>query len=69
MFTTLVSLILLACVPPSPDIGTLQISVENIKEAEGMIWVGLYRSEEDFLVKEKAILVGVRVEEEDRAVR
>ncbi|MEO0339347.1 MAG: DUF2141 domain-containing protein [Bacteroidota bacterium] len=64
MIATLVSFILLSFTPHSSDIGTLQISVENIKVAEGMIWVGLYRSEEDFLIKEKAILVGINVEKE-----
>lgn len=55
---------ILSFLPLPADAGTLQISVDNIKAAEGMIWVGLYRTEEDFLIKEKAILVGVHVEQE-----
>lgn len=41
--------------------GTLALEVENIKSESGMIWVGIYRSEADFLIKEKATLVGVKV--------
>ena len=45
-----------------PEKGTLQLEVQNIKSEGGMIWVGVYQSEADFLIKEKATLVGVRVE-------
>ncbi len=64
MFASLMSWAILSFLPLPADAGTLQISVDNIKAAEGMIWVGLYRTEEDFLIKEKAILVGVHVEQE-----
>ena len=47
---------------PTSDKGILQINVQNIVEAEGMVWVGIYKSKEDFLIKEKATLIGVRVE-------
>ena len=47
----------------APDSGTLQIRIENIKSKEGMIWVGLYDSQESFLVKEKAILRGYHIPE------
>ena len=42
--------------------GILSLKVQNIAEAEGMIWVGIYKSQEDFLIKEKATLIGVKVE-------
>ena len=48
--------------PNLPDQGTLELEVQNIQTESGMIWVGLYRTADDFLIKEKAILVGVEVE-------
>ena len=47
--------------PPDTVVGTLRFSVENIKYAGGTIWVGVYTSEEDFLDREKARLVAVRI--------
>lgn len=41
--------------------GNLLIEVENIEAEGGFIWVGIYHSESDFLVKEKAIIEGVEV--------
>lgn len=41
------------------DEGTLYVEVRNIETAQGTIWVGVYESEETFLIKEKAILKGV----------
>ena len=46
--------------PASPT-GTLRFSVENVKHAKGTIWVGVYTSEDDFLDREKARLVAVKV--------
>lgn len=44
--------------------GTLIVQVENIEKSEGIIWVGLYDSEANFLVKENATLVeGVLVKQ------
>lgn len=47
--------------PPDTVIGTLRFSVDNIKYAGGTIWVGVYTSEEDFLDREKARLVAVKI--------
>lgn len=41
--------------------GTLTVEVQNINQIDGMIWLGIYRSEEEFLVKEKCILIGKEV--------
>lgn len=46
-------------VSPLPERGLLQIEIDNVQPGKGMIWVGLYHSESDFLNKEKAILRGV----------
>ncbi|TXF88496.1 DUF2141 domain-containing protein [Neolewinella aurantiaca] len=47
--------------PPDTVTGTLRFSVNNIKHAGGTIWVGVYSSEDDFLDREKARLVAVKV--------
>lgn len=47
--------------PPDTVVGTLRFSVENIKYAGGTIWVGVYTSEDDFLDREKARLVPVKI--------
>ncbi len=41
--------------------GTLSIKVDNVKKLSGRIWVGIYDSENNFLVKEKAIVEGFPV--------
>lgn len=48
--------------PPDTVRGTLRFSVDNINYAGGTIWVGVYSSE-DFLDREKARLVAVKVSE------
>jgi len=52
--------------PPVP--GTLQFSVDNVRDAQGTLWVGIYHSDDDFLDREKARLVSVKVNREGRAV-
>ncbi len=42
--------------------GRLVLEIENIKQAEGIIWVGIYDSASSFLIKEKAIVKGYDVE-------
>ncbi|OAV42923.1 hypothetical protein A3850_017015 [Lewinella sp. 4G2] len=39
----------------------LRLEVTNVKEKTGMIWVGIYTGDDNFLIKEKAELVGVKV--------
>lgn len=41
--------------------GRLTIEVENIGQEEGMVWLGIYRSEDEFLIKEKCLLLGKEV--------
>lgn len=46
---------------------TLIVDVENIEKSEGIIWVGLYDSEQNFLIKENATVVeGVLVKQTNR---
>jgi uncharacterized protein (DUF2141 family) len=42
------------------------LNVTNIQEEIGMIWIGIYDSEENFLVKERAIVKGYTVEQPGR---
>lgn len=55
--------ILISTMPLAP-VGDSMISlnVTNIEEEAGMIWIGIYDSEENFLVKERAIVKGYTVE-------
>lgn len=46
---------------------TLILSVDNVRDAAGTIWVGIYTSEEDFLDREKARLVAVKINASGRA--
>ena len=48
--------------PPDTVPGTLRFSVDNIKYAGGTIWVGIYTSEDDFLDRDKARLVAVKID-------
>lgn len=41
--------------------GALIIEVDNIQVPSGIIWVGIYNSEDNFLIKEKAIIEGFKV--------
>lgn len=45
---------------PSPK-ATLVLNVNNINKSSGRVWVGLYKSEDHFLDREKAILVSAKV--------
>lgn len=47
--------------PAASNSVTLRVYVDNIQEAVGTLWVGVYESEEDFLDREKARLVYARV--------
>lgn len=40
----------------------VSLTVSNIQQVQGMIWIGLYESEETFLIKEKAIVKGYPVQ-------
>ena len=43
--------------------GDLLLRIDNIEQAEGMIWIGVYDSQDNFLNQEKAVKVqGERVE-------
>jgi len=54
--------------PAEPVLRTLYFSVDNVRTARGTIWVGIYQSKEDFLDREKARLVAVKVNHEGRAI-
>jgi uncharacterized protein (DUF2141 family) len=51
-----------------PMKGSLYFSVDNVREAEGTIWVGIYESADDFLDREKARLVAVKVTSMGQAI-
>lgn len=42
--------------------GVLHLQISNVEEAQGWIWVGVYDSEDNFLIKEKAIVEGMEVD-------
>jgi len=44
-----------------PPAGTLNLEVGNVKTRKGTIWVGIYKSESSFMVKEEAILASFKV--------
>lgn len=45
-----------------PATGQLTLKIDNVKHSKGKVWVGIYDSENNFLVKEKAIVEGFPVE-------
>ena len=49
--------------PGTESDGALIISVNNIKETGGIIWVGIYDSRENFMIKENAIVEGFDVDQ------
>ncbi len=48
--------------PDPPVAGKLIIEVENIRTSGGTVWIGLYDSRENYLVKERAIVEGQHVD-------
>ena len=42
------------------DSGTLKIEIDNVKNPEGIIWVGIYDAD-NYMIKEKAIIEGLDV--------
>lgn len=54
--------------PEAEPIGkTMRVYVDNVRSAVGTIWVGVYESEDDFLDREKARLVYLKITEKGRA--
>lgn len=47
--------------PDPPVRKTMRMRVTNVHLASGTIWVGVYNSADDFLDREKALLIPVRV--------
>ncbi len=62
---SLLLLLSLLCTPAPPEgvgeTATLVLRIENVQQAGGTLWAGIYESEEDFLNREKARLVHVPV--------
>ncbi len=48
--------------PNNTSAGSLIIEVDNIRTSGGMVWIGLYNSQENYLIKEKAIVEGQTVD-------
>ena len=46
---------------PAKRSGKLIIELDNVKLPQGIIWIGIYDSAENYLVKEKAIVEGFEV--------
>lgn len=56
--------LLLPSVPVNPpEEGVLYVEIKNIQHARGTIWIGVYNSEENFLIKEKAVLKEYQVQQ------
>ncbi len=49
-----------ATYPPVEE-GNLVLEVDNINSAVGYIWIGIYDSEQNYLIKEKGIIEGYQV--------
>jgi uncharacterized protein (DUF2141 family) len=52
--------------PTFVEKGTLIVEVQNIQVDQGMVWLGIYRSEDDFMIKEKSILLGEQVQNQEQ---
>ncbi|PHN01109.1 DUF2141 domain-containing protein [Flavilitoribacter nigricans] len=61
-FLLLLPLYYLSASNGEPEKGVLYLKVRNVQHAQGTIWVGVYDSEENFLIKEKAVLKGYDVD-------
>lgn len=53
--------------PDGEPMKTLRVYVDNVRDAQGTIWIGVYTGEDDFLDREKARLVSVKVNATGRA--
>ncbi len=62
MISTVIVMVLSMMQPAGPDNGRLVIEVDNIREARGTVWVGIYDSKENYLVKERAIIQAYQVQ-------
>ena len=51
-----------------PMKGSLYFMVDNVRVAQGTIWVGIYESAEEFLDREKARLIAVKVSSTGRVM-
>jgi uncharacterized protein (DUF2141 family) len=49
------------------DKGELILEINQVASASGVIWVGIYDSEANYLVKEKAIIREIRVHQKGKA--
>ncbi len=54
--------------PVEPGPASLFFVLDNVRKPYGTIWIGVYQSADDFLDREKARLVAVKVDEAGRAV-
>ena len=41
----------------------LRLTIDNIRSTEGMIWIGIYDSKENFMVQERARVEGYQIEQ------
>lgn len=57
----LLLLLAISCLSMRPATTTLHIDISNIKSRQGTIWIGIYRSADEFLDRERGQLVPVSV--------
>lgn len=57
----LATVMLFASPDTMPVTGALQLTVTNLKVKTGRVWIGIYTNETDFLDREKARLVEIKV--------
>lgn len=55
--------------PPAdtPVTNVMRVYVDNVRDASGTIWIGVYTGDDDFLDREKARLVALKVNARGRA--
>lgn len=64
----LATLMLFALPDTMRESGALQLTVTNIKAETGRVWVGIYMNEEEFLDREKARLVEMKVDQKGQLI-
>lgn len=62
MIILLLSLLRFVSLPFGGGEADLHLSIGNVKSTEGMIWVGIYDSKENFMVQERARVEGYHLE-------
>lgn len=59
--------IMTATAPSATTNGQLIIEVDHVEIAKGKIWIGIYDSKDNYLVKERAIIKELSIQEKGKA--